>query len=368
MTGLFIGLMSGTSMDGIDAALVDFSANRVQLVATHSHAYSRTLQQQLELAIGLEDPLGSDLSALDAAVGEAFAAAANALLAHAGVDAATITAIGSHGQTIRHEPAAPEPYSLQIGNPETIAALTGIDVVADFRRADIAVGGQGAPLVPAFHQAIFAHPHEHRVILNIGGIANITILPAAAHHTVTGFDTGPGNTLMDVWARRELAVTMDVDGRWAAGGNVDEPLLAALLRDPYFIARPPKSTGREYFNLEWLLQHMDAGQLAAEDVQATLCEFTARSVADAIRLHSSSATRLLVCGGGVHNVQLMQRLAANLPALAVESTARHGIDPDWVEAVAFAWLAQQALAGKPGNIPTVTGARRAVPLGRIVRH
>ena len=367
MTELFIGLMSGTSMDGIDAALVDFAANRVQLVATHAHAYSSTLQQQLDQTLGLEDPLDSDLTALDMAVGEAFAAAANELLTHAGIDAAAITAIGSHGQTIRHEPAAPEPYSLQIGAPETIAAQTGIDVVADFRRADIEAGGQGAPLVPAFHQAVFASPHETRVILNIGGIANITLLPAAPSRAVTGFDTGPGNTLMDIWAHRELGFTMDIDGRWAAGGRINEQLLAALLRDPYFATHPPKSTGREYFNLEWLLQHTGTEQLAAQDVQATLCELTARSVAEAMRLYCRDTARLLVCGGGVHNAQLLRRLAANLPAITLESTARHGLDPDWVEAAAFAWLAQQALAGKPGNIPAVTGATHPVQLGRIVR-
>lgn len=368
MTGLFIGLMSGTSMDGIDAALVDFSAERVRLVATRTHAYSNTLLLQLEQALALENPLDVDLTSLDTAVGEAFAAAANALLDHAGLAATAITAIGSHGQTIRHEPAAPVPYSLQLGAPETIAALTGIDVVADFRRADIAAGGQGAPLVPAFHRAIFASPNEDRVILNIGGIANITRLPVAGCGKVTGFDTGPGNTLMDAWIRRERGAALDRDGHWAATGHVDEQLLAALLRDPYFATRPPKSTGREYFNIDWLLRHVNTRQLSARNVQATLCELTARSVAEAINGYGGDTVRLLACGGGVHNTELMRRLAANLPASSVESTACHGMDPDWVEAAAFAWLAQQALAGLPGNIPAVTGARQAVPLGRIVRH
>ena len=368
MTELFIGLMSGTSMDGIDAALVDFTSPCPDIIATHSHKYPAALHQQLEAALQLETPLNTDLTAIDTAVGETFAAATNELLLNANVMAGDIIAIGSHGQTIRHKPQAPEPYSLQIGNPDIIAGHTGVDVVADFRRADIEAGGQGAPLVPAFHQAIFASNSEDRVILNIGGIANITILATAAATPVSGFDTGPGNTLMDSWAHIHLQQAMDNNGEWAATGQVDQALLEHMLTDPYFQAAPPKSTGREYFNQNWLLQYTADSAASTNTVQATLCELTARTIAAAIQQHAGSAKRLIVCGGGVHNDHLMGRLAANLPELSVDTTDAYGVMPDWVEAAAFAWLAKEHTEGKPGNIPAVTGAARAVPLGRLFRH
>jgi anhydro-N-acetylmuramic acid kinase len=368
MANLFIGLMSGTSMDGIDAALVDFTSARPAIISTHSHEYPAALHQQLETALRLQDPLGTDLTAVDTAVGETFAAATNELLSKAGVAPGNVTAIGSHGQTIRHEPDAPEPYSLQIGNPDVIALHTGIDVVADFRRADIEVGGQGAPLVPAFHRAVFTSDTENRVILNIGGIANITILTIDSATPVSGFDTGPGNTLMDYWARQHLQTAMDNNGEWAASGQIDLALLENMLADPYFQAAPPKSTGREYFNPEWLLQYTALSGASENGIQATLCELTAQTISTAIQTHAGSADRLIVCGGGVHNEQLMGRLAANMPGLAIDTTATYGLMPDWVEAAAFAWLARQRLAGMPGNIPAVTGATRAVPLGRLFRH
>jgi len=367
MAELFIGLMSGTSMDGIDAALVDFSSLRPRILGTHKEPYPAALQKQLAAAMQLEDPLGQDLSPLDEETGQCFARAANRLLELAGMESSAIRAIGSHGQTLRHEPGAAQPYSLQTGSPGVIANATRIDVVADFRRADIEAGGQGAPLVPAFHRAVFASPAEDRVVLNIGGIANITVLPADPARPVTGFDTGPGNTLMDHWAQRHLDTAMDVDGQWAASGTPDQALLARLLQDPYFNRPPPKSTGPEYFNLDWLSSQTGGATIAPADLQATLCELTAASIAKAIGRHAPGTKRLLVCGGGIHNRALMRRLQETLKALEPESTAAHGIDPDWVEAAAFAWLARQRLAGQPGNIPAVTGASRPVLLGRLTR-
>ena len=365
MADLFIGLMSGTSMDGIDAALVDFTATCPDIISTHSHKYPAALHQQLEAALELETPLDTDLTAIDAAVGETFAAATNELLSKAGVVPENVVAIGSHGQTIRHEPDAREPYSLQIGNPDIIAARTGIDVIADFRRTDIEAGGQGAPLVPAFHQAVFASDTEDRVILNIGGIANITILSTDTTMPVSGFDTGPGNTLMDSWTRQHLQAAMDNNGEWAACGQIDHALLEDMLIDPYFLAAPPKSTGREYFNPDWLSRYTAQSGTSANDIQTTLCELTAQTIATAIQAHAGSTDRLIVCGGGVHNDHLLSRLAANMPGLAIKSTTAYGVMPDWVEAAAFAWLARQRLAGMPGNIPAVTGATRAVSLGQL---
>lgn len=369
MPELYIGLISGTSMDGVDAALLDCTLAEPRLLATHSGSYTPELRRELDAALLLEDPRTAALDALDVAVGEAFADAAGALLARAGVAPGAVTAIGSHGQTIHHAPDAVPPYSLQIGDPHTIGRRTGIDVVADFRTADIAAGGQGAPLVPAFHAAVFSTAREPRVVLNIGGIANITILPAPpGSEPVRGFDTGPGNTLMDVWAMQHLGQRMDAGGRWAAGGRIDTALLESLLADPYFRLAPPKSTGREYFNAGWLTAHLREHACSAQDVQATLCELTARSVAADIRAHAPATQRVLVCGGGAHNPRLMDRLAVALPGLSVESTAALGVDPDWVEAATFAWLAQRHLRAEPGNIPSVTGARAAVVLGRLFPH
>jgi anhydro-N-acetylmuramic acid kinase len=367
MADLYIGLMSGTSMDGIDAILVDFSSGQPTILATHDRGYPPHILEQLEAALLLDDLLAPDLTQLDKAVGECFASAVEELLHRTGVSPAAVTAIGSHGQTIRHEPNAPTPYSLQIGDPRTIAAMSGIDVIADFRRADIEAGGQGAPLVPAFHRAVFSTPREYRTVVNIGGIANITTLPSDASHPVTGFDTGPGNTLLDGWIRRHQATAMDRNGDWAAAGQIHAALLNDLMRDPYFNATPPKSTGREYFNLGWLLDRRETAGISPQDIQATLCDLTARTIATAVLEHAGDTQRLLVCGGGVHNRHMMHRLAVNLPNITVESTENYGLDPDWVEAAAFAWLAKQNLDGKPGNIPEVTGASRAVKLGYVFK-
>jgi anhydro-N-acetylmuramic acid kinase len=367
MSAFFIGLMSGTSMDGIDAVLVDLAGDRAAILASHCRKYSPELQQQLDNTLQLQDPRTADLAEIDRLVGEGFADAAIELLDKAGISPDQIIAIGSHGQTIRHEPDAPEPYSLQLGNAAVISASTGIDTVADFRSADIASGGQGAPLVPAFHADIFTADAENRVVVNIGGIANITILPAGGKGVVTGFDTGPGNTLMDIWIRRHHGESFDKDGAWAASGSIDVRLLAAMLQDAYFRASPPKSTGREYFNRAWLSSYLQGLSTEAQDVQSTLCELTAVSITDAIEQHAPATQRVLVCGGGAHNTFLMQRLAEALPDIPVESTQAVGVDPDWVEAAAFAWLAKQHLDGEPGNVPAVTGASHPVVLGTLCR-
>jgi len=368
MSELFIGLMSGTSMDGIDAVLVDFAGDRPVIASSHCRKYPPDLRQQLEDALQLPDPRTADLSELDRLIGKNFAAASNTLLESTGLSPDQVIAIGSHGQTIRHAPDAAEPYSLQLGDAGMISTLTGIDTVADFRSADIAAGGQGAPLVPAFHAAVFTDNSEDQVVVNIGGIANITILPTSPNRHISGFDTGPGNTLMDTWITRHQGQSLDTDGVWASSGSPDARLLAAMLQDAYFRASPPKSTGREYFNLAWLSSYLQGTDIEAVDVQAALCELTVVTIADAIELHAPTTRRVLVCGGGAHNDFMMQRLAASLPEVAVESTLAVGVDPDWVEAVAFAWLAKQHLEGRPGNVPAVTGAREAVVLGSLFQH
>lgn len=363
MNDLFIGLMSGTSMDGIDAALVRFGDHSLELVETHKHEYPDWLREELLDAIRKPDVRSiDDVAQLHRDVGECFRDAALALLQKAGAAAAAITAIGSHGQTIRHEPSADEPFSLQIGDGAIIAAGAGITTVNDFRAADIDLGGQGAPLAPAFHEWLFRRPAKHRVVLNIGGIANVTILPPDDADT-TGFDTGPGNTLMDAWTRQHQGEPFDRDGAWAARGAIDFDLLERLLADDYFSAPPPKSTGFEYFNLEWL-QSFGVDGLDAADVQATLAMLTARSIAASL---PGKTSELLVCGGGVHNCRLMHLLACELPDVSIRSTGDAGLHPDWVEATAFAWLAMRRIEGKPGNLPAVTGATGRAVLGRIWR-
>jgi anhydro-N-acetylmuramic acid kinase len=361
MENLFIGLMSGTSMDGIDAALVRFDATSAEVLSTCQHAYSPELRQQLIDAIHApaSQPLG-DVAGLDEQVGRAFRDAALALLQNSGVVREDVTAIGSHGQTIRHEPNAAEPFSLQVGNGTIIAQGTGITTVTDFRSADIALGGQGAPLAPAFHAWLFQRPGKPRAVLNIGGIANVTLL-CADDADITGFDIGPGNTLLDAWTRRHRNEPFDAEGRWGATGAVDEALLTRLLADPYFDAAAPKSTGFEYFNLGWL-ERAGIADIEPVDVQATLCELSARSIAAAI---PAAYGDLLVCGGGVHNADLMQRLNALLPDCQVRTTADAGLHPDWVEAAAFAWLAMRTVSGLSGNLPSVTGASEPAVLGRI---
>lgn len=365
MSDYFIGLMSGTSSDGVDAALVEFTPAPL-LYTSHFLPYPPALRQQLLEFAGAKysgdavDQLGN----LDCGLGSLFAEAALSVLALAKLSQRDIRAIGSHGQTIRHRPSGQYPFTLQIADPNVIAARTGITTVADFRRRDVALGGQGAPLVPAFHRAVFADYRESRAVVNIGGIANLTVLPAADGPT-TGFDTGPGNLLMDLWSREHLHLPHDENGSFAASGTVDEPLLRMLLADEYLHRSPPKSTGREHFSRVWLTERLAGRTLMPADVMATLSEFTARTIADAIIAQRPPVTRVLLCGGGLHNTHLRKCLAAHLPPGSLGTTGDYGVPPDWVEAMAFAWLARQTLLGLPGNVPTVTGAQRQSILGAI---
>lgn len=362
---LYLGLISGTSMDAIDAALVDIDGARCALTHALSRPYPQALRTQLFALINAPDQCRlDDIGQLDTEIGEAFAATALDLLHEAGVAGPRVTAVGSHGQTLRHQPHGEHPFTWQIGNPHLIAERTGITTVADFRRRDIAAGGEGAPLMPAFHQAVLSSGDENRAVINIGGIANFTWLPRSG--TVIGFDTGPGNCLMDAWATRHLGAAFDRGGAWAANGRRHEELLEHCLTDAYFAAEPPKSTGRELFNMRWLEAHLAAfgNSPKPEDVQATLCELTARSIAEACRSFGESQ-RVLLCGGGSHNLELRRRLAAHLPHARVDTTAALGLDPDHVEATGFAWLAHRALGGLAGNLPAVTGAQRSVVLGSI---
>ena len=364
---LYIGLISGTSADGIDAALVDL-ADTPRLLAHHSLPFETDLRHRIHALCASGADEIERAGAMDCELGELFARAALALLEQAGVNASAITAIGSHGQTIRHRPpgTVPQPFTLQIADPNIIAARTGITTVADFRRRDLALGGQGAPLVPAFHRAVFSHAHTPRAIVNIGGIANITWL--AAGQPLLGFDTGPGNGLMDAWIGRHRRLGYDARGDWARTGRVDEMLLQTLLRHPYLALPVPKSTGREDFHLEWLdSQLTDFTRLPPEDVQATLMALTVETIARDIERQSNGqkSCEVYICGGGALNDYLMESLAARLAPHPVASTTQLGIDPEWVEAATFAWLAQQTLAGLPGNVPSVTGARDSVVLGGI---
>lgn len=364
MTDNYIGLISGTSMDGIDAALVSFEGSSVTLIATHEHNYPTDLRQALLRATQAPQTCTVDaVGELDQRVGACFRDAANAVAQKSGVDSNSIRAIGSHGQTLRHQPDAAHPFTLQIGDPAVIAAGTRITTVADFRRADIARGGQGAPLAPAFHEFLLRDTDKHRVVLNIGGIGNVTVLPANSTD-VTGFDTGPGNTLLDAWIRMQRGENYDRNGEWASSGVADEALLERLLMDPYFQKPAPKSTGPEHFNLEWLATSK-IGELAAVDVQASLLALTARSIASAIGDAAPATSEMFVCGGGIHNGALMHELRSTLPEIAISSTADVGLDPDWVEAAAFAWLAMRTLQGLPGNLPAVTGASQKAILGAI---
>lgn len=357
--------MSGTSMDGIDVALIDFGQNPIKVLAQHHHPIPAKLRESLlQLALNTAPNLDM-LGATDAELGDLFAEAANSLLQHNNYSAKQIRAIGSHGQTIRHQPGGAHPFTLQIADPNRIAYKTGITTVADFRRKDMAAGGQGAPLVPAFHNTLFRKAGEHRVVVNIGGIANITVLPGD-DQPCFGFDTGPGNILMDAWIQQHLKQPYDQNGDWAASAAADDNFVTQLLTDDFLQLPPPKSTGREHYHLAWLhqqLKHLPT--IAADRVQASLCQFTAQSIHLAITKAAPETKHLIVCGGGVHNKHLMRQLTVLFRQVTVESSAIYGLHPDWVEATAFAWLAKQTLENQPGNLTTVTGARRQVVLGGI---
>lgn len=371
MSELFIGLMSGTSLDGIDAVLVDFAPRngKPQLLGSYSQAIPAALTTRIQQLCDAQSP-GNEINQLgdiDRQLGKLFAQAVNTLCRQSGVDKKHITAIGSHGQTVRHYPDGENGFTLQIGDANTIATQSGIDVIADFRKKDIALGGQGAPLVPAFHQAVFADDSKDRLIVNIGGIANLTFLAANGKHPTCGFDTGPGNTLMDGWIQQHKGQPYDACGQWAQSGQLNEALLAELLSDDFFQQLPPKSSGREKFNLQWLAQGIKRSQspgqsMRPQDVQRTLMQLTAESLAQAIRPLADGGD-IYLCGGGSHNQLLVTTIGACLPQFKVLNTHALGVDPDWVEAMAFAWLARAHTLNQPGNVPSVTGAKRPAVLG-----
>lgn len=359
---LYVGLISGTSRDGVDAVLVSFDDDRPRVRNTRCLPYPERITTMLDelLQTGRRPP-DQALRKLDRDIAQHFADATLQLLRAAGLQADAVRAIGSHGQTIWHDPDGPRPESIQLGDAATIAAQTGIVTVADFRRADIEAGGQGAPLAPLLHRTVFRPSHGKRVVLNLGGIANISVIDAGGE--VAGFDTGPANCLLDAWIRHRHGAPFDREGAWAATGRIDNALLRDLLVDPWFARAAPKSTGIEYFNLEWLAEKLQDRNIADRDVQATLAELTARSVADAVRL--CDTVDVLLCGGGIHNDDLIGRLARQLPETPLRSTHDFGIDPDSVEAVLFAWLARERLAGRPQDTRSITGARSPVLLGNI---
>lgn len=365
MDELFIGLMSGTSLNGADAVLLRLSDKQIKLLHHHSEPFPGKLYAALQQLITTQQTSLSQFATIDHQLAVVYSLAVKKLLHASNILPAHIRAIGCHGQTVYHQPDGEQPNSLQIGDPSLIAETTGITVVADFRRRDMAAGGQGAPMVPAFHAAAFRSKATNRVILNIGGIANITQLPCDDSLPVTGFDTGPGNTLLDQWARKHRNVPYDQHGEWAASGRVIDVLLDRFLTEPYFTKAPPKSTGRELFNLNWLEHHVTLGQYAIQDIQATLLELTCQSIAQAIHTYASEVVEIFVCGGGAHNTQILQRLSRLLSPASVQTTAALGIEPDWVEAAAFAWLARQTMHKQAGNLMSVTGAKHPVILGGI---
>ncbi|MFT4924659.1 MAG: anhydro-N-acetylmuramic acid kinase [Phenylobacterium sp.] len=369
MDSLFIGLMSGTSLDGIDAVLVDFSHDKPQLISSYSQNIpldlTHDIQQLCDGQISHHEI--NKMGAVDRQLGQLFAKAVNTLCQQANIDPAQVTAIGSHGQTIRHYPDGAQGFTLQIGDANTIAVQTGIDVIADFRKKDIALGGQGAPLVPAFHQSVFHsnstnNDNNDRMIVNIGGIANVTFLPGDDSQPISGFDTGPGNTLLDRWIQTHQSQPYEDNGAWARSGVLNQPLLTQLLSDTFFQLSGPKSTGRERFNLDWLNSHLTDDNISSQDVQHTLVHLTAKSLASALKSLASSG-EIYLCGGGSRNAFLVSVIEHYLPQFKVFNTEALGVNPDWVEAIAFAWLARAYTLKQPGNVPAVTGASRSAVLG-----
>jgi anhydro-N-acetylmuramic acid kinase len=366
MAELYIGLMSGTSLDGVDGVLVDLHAAHPNVI-THAHeAFAGELRAEL---LALNSPTDNELqrAALAGnAIARRYARVVESLLQRSGVSAGDIRAVGAHGQTVRHRPQAFDDtgFTVQLNNPALLAELCRIDVVADFRSRDVAAGGQGAPLVPALHRAVFARSGEMVGVVNVGGFSNLTVL---SDDQTLGFDCGPGNCLLDYWCERHTGLAFDADGQWAASGRVLDRLLEAMLATPYFALAPPKSTGRDLFNPCWLSPLLDAHApgAATNDVQATLAELTAVCIARAVRSHASTASELLVCGGGAFNAHLLKRIKALLAPMRVDTTAARGLPPDQVEAVAFAWLARQFVLREPGNVAAVTGAAGLRVLGAL---
>ena len=371
MDNIYIGLMSGTSIDSIDAAAICFEHGEFKFLGGFSQSIPSSLQQDiLNLCQSGVDTVQL-YAETDNQLGELFAQAAIALMTEYQFSPDQIMAIGSHGQTVRHSPPGVElvAFSHQIGDPNIIAARSGCPVVADFRRADMANGGHGAPLVPAFHQQVFSDPNINRAIVNIGGIANITVLPATqSEHAKNcfGYDTGPGNVLLDSWVQKHLNTAFDNNGRWGAGGELNKPLLQQLKSHHYFIQPAPKSTGRETFNQRWLDQQLSSiGDIASQDVQATLMQLTAETIADQINSLEVATDQVFVCGGGAFNTGLISNLDSALPSADLSTTAELGLDPNWVEACAFAWLAKQRIEKQTGNLPAVTGAIKPAVLGGL---
>jgi len=362
----YIGLMSGTSVDGIDAGLYDFSRNQAQVIDFYYQPYSQQIKQKIHALCNTRQTISlSDYGELDSLLGTLYAEACINLLKQSNINASEIKAIGSHGQTVCHSPYSKPPFTLQIGDPSIISQKTGITTVADFRRKDIAASGQGAPLVPAFHRALFHSLTENRVIVNIGGIANLTLLPKDPQQNILGFDTGPGNTLMDSWISEHQNAHYDENGQWAATGKVQPELFKLLKSDPYFSALPPKSTGPEYFSASWLNNKLaEQPTYKTEDIQRSLCQLTAETISAAIERFAPETDKVFICGGGIHNKTLLQALKAQLN-MPVVSTETESVHPDQVEAMAFAWLAKQTMQGLTGNLPETTGAKEAVILGGI---
>ena len=364
---LYIGLMSGTSADAIDAALVSFNIDQsIKL----EHFLEQVYPEQIKhLVAELRSPDAKislkDIAELNISLGKIFADAACQLMTTAKIDQQEITAIGSHGQTILHAPDGINPFSMQLGDPNVIASKTGITTIADFRNMDIAAEGQGAPLVPLFHEALFRNTDKNKIILNLGGIANITLLPASPDQPVLGFDTGPANALMDDWILLNLGKPYDQGGLWGKSGKKIPALLKKMLEDDYFDKPAPKSTGRDYFNIDWLNKKTGAENYRPEDIQATLQHLTAQSVARAIKNVSSGVDEVILCGGGTHNDHIINLLSDALSGTAITTSADYGMNPDCIEAMAFAWLAKRRLDGLPGNLPSVTGAKKNVLLGGI---
>lgn len=362
MGTLYLGLISGTSVDGVDACIAEFRARRCRIIGARTTAYPVELRERVQALITAPQAALREIGGVDVALGRFFGMCALSVIRDAKLRPKDIAAIGHHGQTVFHAPTGVEPFSMQLGDPNSVVALTGITTVADFRRRDMAHGGQGAPLVPAFHDWLWRTREETRVVLNIGGIANITVIRPGK--PTTGFDTGPGNTLLDAWIQHCRQLPYDADGAWATHGAVDEALLRKLRREPYFALRPPKSTGREHFNLAWLEERLGEKARRSEDVQATLAELTAATIVAAIEGIGVSKYRLIVCGGGASNGDLLLRLGRR-SGRDPETTDAYGVPPDYVEAAAFAWLARARLQRAAGNVPSVTGARQSVTLGGV---
>ncbi|MEO7885348.1 MAG: anhydro-N-acetylmuramic acid kinase [Polaromonas sp.] len=375
MPDYYIGLMSGTSLDGADGVLVDFSGEKLRVLAAATESFDGVFRAEL---LALNSPTHNELHRAAVAanhIAAAYARVVDALLGQAaaqGIAAPQVRAIGAHGQTVRHQPqrTSDEPagagYTLQLNNPALLAELTGIDVVADFRSRDVAAGGQGAPLVPAFHQGVFGSQDATVCVLNLGGISNLSVLPHEASSLVLGFDCGPGNALMDAWCQQHTGQPYDAGGAWAASGKLLPELLASLLDEPYFSQPIPKSTGRDLFSLEWLASKLEPFAAAQpEDVQNTLTEFTASACVDSVTRYGKESASLIVCGGGAFNAHLLARLQVGLPHVRVSTSDAHGLPPLQVEAAAFAWLAQQMVLRRPGNVPSVTGAQGLRVLGAV---